>query len=487
MANESVSNKGGGRWPIPKGDMGSLGVKDLPSIPLGRLYKLGPSIIVLGIALGGGELIMWPRLTAEYGAGLMWLAIIGVSLQWFINVELGRYTIATGESFFTGCSRAWKGFGWFWFISAFVIYMWPGWAATGATALDVLFGGTGANWRIWAQITLVLTLVILLGGPIVYKSVERVTMFFMAATAVILVISIALVITPGGVKAMVKGICFNAGGEWWLPPGINLFALFGAVIYAGAGSLGNLSYTFAVQQKQWGMASHIGRVTSPLTGKLEPVPTAGNVFETSEKNMALWKKWYPVMRNDVTIYFWLANVIGIVLLAHGALEVLHPAGLVPKGAQIAVTQANILAEKAGEFGRVIFLAMSFFIMYSSQLVALDLGSRMISEIAYTHTRLHEKYSLRALYTVALLILLGFAAFALWMIPAQPFILFLMGAVLGGFTMAIYSPMLLYINLKFLPREIRPSTFIKVGLGIASAVYIIFSIVVILNKVFGVGA
>jgi hypothetical protein len=63
----------------------------------------------------------------------------------------------------------------------------------------------------------------------------------------------------------------------------------------------------------------------------------------------------------------------------------------------------------------------------------------------------------------------------------------MGAVLGGFSMAVYSPMLLYMNTKFLPNEIRPSTFIKVGLGIASAVYIIFSIVVILNKVFGVGA
>ncbi len=98
MADEAVSQKGEERWPIPKGEMGSLGVKDLPSIPLGRLYKLGPSIIVLGIALGGGELIMWPRLTAQYGAGLMWLAILGVSLQWFINVELGRYTIATGEN-----------------------------------------------------------------------------------------------------------------------------------------------------------------------------------------------------------------------------------------------------------------------------------------------------------------------------------------------------------------------------------------------------
>jgi len=93
MADESVSQKGEQRWPIPKGDMGSLGVKDLPAIPLGRMYKLGPSIIVLGIALGGGELIMWPRLTAQYGAGLMWLAILGVSLQWFINVELGRPTM----------------------------------------------------------------------------------------------------------------------------------------------------------------------------------------------------------------------------------------------------------------------------------------------------------------------------------------------------------------------------------------------------------
>jgi hypothetical protein len=486
MADEGVSRKGEEVWTIPKGGMDSLGVKDLPAIPLGKMYKLGPSIIVLGIALGGGELIMWPRLTAQYGAGLMWLAIIGVSLQWFINVELGRYTIATGESFFTGCSRAWKGFGWFWFASAILIYMWPGWAATGATALDVLLGGTGANWRWWAEFTLVLTAVILLGGPVVYNSVEKVSMFFMGATAVILVITISIVITPAGVKSMAKGILFNSGGDWWLPPGINLFALFGAVIYAGAGSLGNLSYTFAVQQKQWGMASHIGRVTSPITGKLEPVPTAGNVFETSEKNMDLWNKWYKVMRNDVTIYFWLANIVGIVLLAHGALEVLHPAGLVPKGAQIAVTQANMLASKAGEFGRVIFLAMSFFIMYSSQLVALDLGSRMISEILYTHTNLNEKYSLRGIYTIALLALLVFAGCALW-IPTQPFILFLMGAVLGGFTMAVYSPMLLFMNTKFLPKEIQPSTFIKVGLAIASAIYIIFSIVVILNKVFGVGA
>ena len=474
------------KWPIPKGEMGSLGVKDLPPIPLGKMYKLGPSIIVLGIALGGGELIMWPRLTAQYGAGLMWLAILGVSLQWFINVELGRYTIATGESFFTGCSRAWKGFGWFWFAAAIIIYMWPGWAATGATALDVLFGGTGANWRWWAELTLVLTLVILLGGPVVYNSVEKASMFFMGATAVILVITIALVITPAGVKAMTKGILFNVGGEWLLPPGINLFALFGAVIYAGAGSLGNLAYTFGVQQKQWGMAAHIGRVTSPLTGKLEPVPTAGNIFEMTGKNMDLWKKWYRVMRNDVTIYFWIANIIGIVLLAQGALEVLHPQGLVPKGDQIAITQANILASKAGEFGRVIFLAMSFFIMYSSQLVALDLGSRMISEVLYTHTNLNKKYSLRAIYTVALLALIVFAASALW-IPTQPFILFLMGAVLGGFTMAVYSPMLLYMNTKFLPKEIQPSAFIKIGLGISSAVYIIFSIVVILNKVFGVGA
>lgn len=475
-----------GKWPIPKGEMGSLGVKDLPQIPLGKMYRFGPSIVVLGIALGGGELIMWPRLTAQYGAGLMWLAILGVSLQWFINVELGRYTIATGESFFTGCSRAWKGFGWFWFAAAIIIYMWPGWAATGATALDVLFGGTGANWRWWAEFTLVLTLFILLGGPVVYNSVEKASMFFMGATAVILVITVALVITPAGAKAMAKGILFNAGGEWLLPPGINLFALFGAVIYAGAGSLGNLSYTFAVQQKQWGMASHIGRVTSPLTGKLEPVPTAGNIFEMTEKNMDLWKKWYRVMRNDVTIYFWIANIVGIVLLAQGALEVLHPQGLVPSGDAVAVTQANILASKAGEFGRVIFLAMSFFIMYSSQLVALDLGSRMISEVLYTHTNLNKKYALRAIYTIALLALVVFAAAAIW-IPTQPFILFLMGAVLGGFTMAVYSPMLLYMNTKFLPKEIQPSAFIKIGLGISSAVYIIFSIVVILNKVFGVGA
>ncbi len=40
--------------------------------------------------------------------GLLWLAIVGFSVQFFLNMEIERYTLATGETTVTGFSRFWK-------------------------------------------------------------------------------------------------------------------------------------------------------------------------------------------------------------------------------------------------------------------------------------------------------------------------------------------------------------------------------------------
>ncbi|MEW5805558.1 MAG: hypothetical protein AB1721_02450 [Patescibacteria group bacterium] len=52
---------------------------------------LGVGIVVMGLALGTGELILWPHLIVKFGLGLLWLALLGITLQYFINFVLSFF------------------------------------------------------------------------------------------------------------------------------------------------------------------------------------------------------------------------------------------------------------------------------------------------------------------------------------------------------------------------------------------------------------
>ena len=81
--------------------------RDLPDPPA-RLWPLiGPGIVTAGVGLGAGEFILWPYIASQVGLGLLWGAAIGIATQWFINMEIERYTLATGETALTGFTRLW--------------------------------------------------------------------------------------------------------------------------------------------------------------------------------------------------------------------------------------------------------------------------------------------------------------------------------------------------------------------------------------------
>src|SRR4030042_3837892 len=106
-------------------NLAPLKEKDLPQpLPLSKL--ICPSFILLGLGLGSGELILWPYLSANVGLGIIWAAVVGISLQFFINMEVERYTIITGESIFVGLTRKFGVFAPIWFIfSTLIPWMWP--------------------------------------------------------------------------------------------------------------------------------------------------------------------------------------------------------------------------------------------------------------------------------------------------------------------------------------------------------------------------
>ena len=88
--------------------------------PLSLKKMIGPSFIILALGLGSGEIILWPYLVANYGLGVAWGAVLGISFQFFINMEIERYALVKGESVFVGIARLFpKAIYWF-IVSTFI-------------------------------------------------------------------------------------------------------------------------------------------------------------------------------------------------------------------------------------------------------------------------------------------------------------------------------------------------------------------------------
>jgi hypothetical protein len=118
---------------IPHQNLPPLRYRDLPEPPHWRKL-VGPSIILAGLALGSGEFIFWPYITYKSGFIFFWACMLGVITQFFINLEIERWTLATGESAVTGFCRLSRHWAWVFLTMNVVPWIWPGWA-TGASML----------------------------------------------------------------------------------------------------------------------------------------------------------------------------------------------------------------------------------------------------------------------------------------------------------------------------------------------------------------
>lgn len=89
---------------MPRWNVGEL--IDAPRFRLKNwTMMLGPGLVMGGAAIGGGEWLIGPIVTAKYGGGLLWLATLSILGQVIYNIEISRYTLYTGEPIFTGKFR----------------------------------------------------------------------------------------------------------------------------------------------------------------------------------------------------------------------------------------------------------------------------------------------------------------------------------------------------------------------------------------------
>jgi len=453
----------------------------LPSPP--RWTKaVGVGVVVMGLAMGTGELILWPHLVTKFGLGLLWLAFLGITFQYFINQEVARHSLATGEGFFTTSARALKWLAPFWLVSGVLLYIWPGWASAIGTTLRELVGfGTH---EVWAWVALALVLVLTYSGKVAYRMLETSLKITVPTFFVLLVVISFFNLSAGDISLMWEGLT-NFGG---IPEGIDLNTLLGAIVFSGAGGMLNLCVSLWYRDKQLGMSRYVGRITNPITGKKEAVSPQGYTFDTEDpENRARWKGWMRYVRIDQGIIFWLLGFVTLLLLSVNAYAVLTPQGLVPEGLDVAVVQAHIFGEHWGAAGFNLFLVMAFLMLFSVMWTVIDALTRIISDVLHTNSHVGpftrylewcKDISLGKLYYIIITAIVIIGAV---LVPLeQPLTLLVISAVLGGLTMAVYSPLLIYFNNTRLPKFIRPHWITNVIMVFISLFFMYFAVRIILS-------
>src|SRR5688572_29808141 len=160
-------------------------VREMPAPPPRWLKLIGPGIIAAGVGLASGEFILYPYIASQVGLVFVWAALVGLVTQFFINMEIERYTLATGETALTGFSRYWRHWGLVFAILAYFANIWPGWVTSSATLVTYLVGGSVVPIAIGMLLLIGITLTL---APVVYQALEKIEMFKVAAVLVLIIV-----------------------------------------------------------------------------------------------------------------------------------------------------------------------------------------------------------------------------------------------------------------------------------------------------------
>ena len=456
------------RAPSLKGKaLADLKTAELPVPPTSLRRIIGPGIVAAGVGLGAGEFIFFPYIASQVGLVFVWAAVLGVVVQYFLNTEIERYTLATGETVLTGFSRLGRHWGLVLVVLGVLHSLWPGWASSSATMVTYLVGGDVR----WITVGMLLAIgLILTLSPVVYQALERTQSIKMAAIILLIVGSILFAI-PFHTWAEAPSLV--AQPEF--PVGVfGLAMLAGAFAYAGAGGPSNLCMSSWIRDKGFGMGIHAPRIESPILG--EPVAAAGTGwrFEIHAKSMERWRSWWRFAKIEQLSTFVPMSMITIIFTSVLAYALLHGRPDLSNNISFLALEGQVLSERVGPwFGRL-FWIVGAFALFMTAVGAFDVTGRLAADVLRTIYWSGGNESM--IYAAIVWTMIGLGIAIIVTGATQPLVLLVISAVVAGFMMFIYSILLLVLNNRLLEKPIRPTwprngalTFSAILFGATSAV------------------
>ena len=444
---------------------------DLPAAPVlspGQWKILiGPGLLFAGSAIGGGEWLFGPIVTAQYGGQLMWIAMISIVLQVSHNLCMMRYTLYTGEPIMVGFFRLFPGPR-FW-VFAYLILDLPGifpyLASNAAVPLVAAFlghlpGPEHESLLRWVSygIFVAAFLPLIFGGK-VYNMVEKVMV-----VKIVLVLSylgfVCIVLVSWETWAAVFTGFVRVGSfpekeiDW------ATLAAFAAI--AGIGGISNTGFSNYARDKGWGMGPLVGAIPSMIGGKKIELAHVGKVFPVNAGSLRRWKGWMRHLLRDQVCIWAVGCVMGMALPSMLSLE--YIAGTEVQGHAAAAMTARGIADRSGEVFWFLTLLCGFIVLSPGQISEADNLVRRWTELIWTgskHTRHLRGNQVKYVYYAIMGLYFCWGLIALRLTPNPLFLAVLTGSLrnLGMSASALHA---LVVNRKLLPRELRPPMFMQLS-------------------------
>ncbi|MCF3650692.1 Nramp family divalent metal transporter [Synoicihabitans lomoniglobus] len=405
-----------------------------PTTLLQSLKYIGPGLILTAGIVGTGELVVTPHVAAENGFELLWLIIFGCLVKVFVQVELGRYAVATGTPTLHMLDAVpgprMRNVGWMvWiFLPVFVAMISVIGGMLGGCAQVFNMAGIDAGPKPIA-VVMGLSLTALLGiGR--YKLVER----FSIGLVILFTIStlfalVALQFTDFKVTTanIVSGLQFK------LPE--NFAVAFAALGIIGVGAAELIYYPYWCLEK--GYAARVGAPEAP--GWNERV-----------------HGWMRVMKIDAFASLLLYTAATVVFYLLGA-AILHRQGLTIDNSEMVPTLANMYLESFGPLGFWVFVVGAFATLYSTAFAATAANSRLMADVlpllGIMKPAANEDAKAKRIKAFGIgLPLYGTLLYVVW---PQPLTLIMISGVGQALLLPFLAICALYLRYKKLPAELRP--------------------------------
>jgi hypothetical protein len=447
------------------------------AISLWRL--MGPSFIILALGLGSGEVILWPYLTANYGLGLAWGALLGISFQYFINMEIERYALIKGESVFVGLVKKFKLVPYWFILSTFLGFALPGIIAASAQSLAHVFGWSNFKW-------LAIGLLLLIGfilsiGKTVYAMMEHITkLVIIIGVPLIFAITFYLARSADWI-ALSKGLVGIGEGLNFFPPGIALATFFAAFAYSGAGGNLNLSQSIYIKEKGYGMGKYSQKISGLFqTSKHHEVKLSGEKFELNEQSIYRFKIWWRRINIEHIIVFWLIGLAAMCLLMLLSYVTTYNTGDNSEGISFVISQSLAIGKNVAPWAGGVFLVLVGIMLFQTQLGIMDSTSRIMAENVALKIK-KNKINLSKIYFIFVWSQIAFGVVLFLLNVYEPRTLIVLGAIINAVAMFVHIGLVSRLNYTSLSRVFRPRFWRRIIIMLIFVFFGVFSALTLFSQ------
>ncbi len=431
--------------------------KEFPAAPKVRRL-LGPSFIILALGLGSGEVILWPYLTANFGLGLAWGALAGITFQFFINMEIERYALVRGESVFVGLARFLR-FAPYWFIlSTFIGFGLPGIIAASAQVLASVLGLASFKWL--AIGLLLLIGLILTIGKTIYSLMEGLTRTVILIGVPLIFVLAIVTSSPESWVALTNGLIGRGEGFWFLAPGMALATFMAAFAYSGAGGNLNLTQSIYVKEKGYGMGKYSQKIAGLFArgSRHQEVKLAGESFTVDARSIRRFQKWWRAINLEHLLVFWLIGSLSMLLLMFLAYNTTfgHPGNA--SGINFVITEGAAIGGLLHPFIGLLFLVVVGVMLFQTQLGIMDSTSRIMAENAAIEKLRGDKagkINLSRIYYIFVWSQIAFGVILFLLNIYEPKTLIVLGALINAFAMLVHVVLVTILNRRALEKPFWP--------------------------------